>query len=156
MSAAGGLVGGCQCGKVRYSLASPPTKSVFCHCRMCQKAVGGPFAALFTVPAKDVEWTSGAPRWFQSSNIAARPFCADCGTPLGFRFVESEEMDLTTGSLDDPALAPLTAHYGVESRWACLTLADGLPQIETKNDVSSPLQKTTLISHQVTGEGEGA
>ena len=33
--------GGCQCGAVRYALYAMPEGSV-CHCRMCQKAVGGP------------------------------------------------------------------------------------------------------------------
>ena len=36
------LTGGCQCGAVRYALAEQPGVRPLCHCRMCQKAVGGP------------------------------------------------------------------------------------------------------------------
>jgi hypothetical protein len=43
------LTGGCQCGAVRYALTAMPEGAHFCHCRMCQKAVGGPFAALVPV-----------------------------------------------------------------------------------------------------------
>ena len=37
------LTGGCQCGAVRYALYAMPERAGICHCRMCQKAVGGPF-----------------------------------------------------------------------------------------------------------------
>ena len=40
------MSGGCQCGAVRFRVTSFGRSSV-CHCRMCQKATGGLFAALF-------------------------------------------------------------------------------------------------------------
>ena len=47
------MTGGCQCGAVRYALFDAPESTV-CHCRMCQKAVGGPFAALSKVQASRI------------------------------------------------------------------------------------------------------
>jgi hypothetical protein len=32
-----GLIGGCACGAVRYSLASSPMLVNCCHCRGCQR-----------------------------------------------------------------------------------------------------------------------
>ena len=46
IEAATGLAGGCQCGAVRYRLMAEPTGVNICHCRMCQKASGGPFMAF--------------------------------------------------------------------------------------------------------------
>ena len=43
------LTGGCQCGAVRYALYAKPDRAGICHCRMCQKAVGGPFKAWANV-----------------------------------------------------------------------------------------------------------
>ena len=40
------LTGGCQCGALRYHVAAGPAFASICHCRMCQRATGGPFAAL--------------------------------------------------------------------------------------------------------------
>ena len=40
------LTGGCQCGAVRFAVSAPPTKISVCHCRMCQKASGAPFASF--------------------------------------------------------------------------------------------------------------
>ena len=57
------MTGGCQCGAVRYALYEPPISTV-CHCRMCQKAVGGPFAALLKLPLARFAWTRGEPAKF--------------------------------------------------------------------------------------------
>src|ERR1039458_9626487 len=73
--------GGCQCGAVRYALYTAPEGSV-CHCRMCQKATGGLFAALAKVETADLVWTRGQPDAFRSSPAACRDFYAACGTPL--------------------------------------------------------------------------
>ena len=35
------ITGGCQCGAVRFRAAGLGRASL-CHCRMCQKALGGP------------------------------------------------------------------------------------------------------------------
>jgi hypothetical protein len=141
-------LGGCQCGKVRYALKSAPTGAHFCHCRMCQRAVGGPFAALTSVPAEDLVWTAGEPSWFASSNLAERPFCRDCGTPLGFRYVGSTRTNVTIGSLDDPEIAPIATHYGVEAKISWVRICDGLPEVATDDDPDSPTGLKGLVSHQ--------
>ena len=51
--------GGCQCGAVRYELSGRPTNPCICHCRMCQKAVGGPFAVICPVLKTDFRLTRG-------------------------------------------------------------------------------------------------
>ena len=41
--------GGCLCGAVRYEAAEAPRRIGYCHCRMCQKAGGAPFAVAGTL-----------------------------------------------------------------------------------------------------------
>jgi hypothetical protein len=53
--------GGCQCGAVRYEMYVAPQNSHVCHCRMCQRATGGVFAALAGAPKSEFAWTKGAP-----------------------------------------------------------------------------------------------
>ena len=90
--------------------------STICHCRMCQKAVGGPFAALSKVALKSFTWTRGLPASFRSSSSAERHFCAACGTPLTFQRLGGDAIEVTTGSLDAPALVPPTTNFGTEAR----------------------------------------
>jgi hypothetical protein len=135
--------GGCQCGAVRYALYAPPKVAHLCHCRMCQKAVGGPFAALAPVRLADFSWTRGTPATFQSSAIAARDYCAACGTPLSFRYLDGKGeapgedepgcgwIDVTIGSLDQPADVPPVCHYGAESKVPWLDRIQALPGSRT-------------------------
>ena len=127
------MTGGCQCGAVRYALHAQPTGSL-CHCRMCQRAVGGPFAALTGVARSDLKWTKGAPKTYASSSIATRGFCADCGTPLTFVYNHRDRISVTTGSLDEPERANITEHFGIEARVSWLKLCDGLPEEATGAD----------------------
>jgi len=108
------MTGGCQCGRIRYRAMVAPKTAYLCHCRMCQRATGGVSIAFVNVVQAEVDW-QGTPDWYQSSSIARRPFCARCGTPLGFAYLDSERMDLTIGSFDDPTPFAPTAHFGAES-----------------------------------------
>jgi hypothetical protein len=143
----GAFTGGCQCGAVRYRLETAP-KSTFCHCRMCQRATGGVFAALSMVKKSELSWTRGAPATYASSNVAERGFCASCGTPLTFAYADKDTIEVTTGSLDDPEAAPVSEHFGVESRLSWLQLCDGLPEHRTGEASDSPSRRPDFRSNQ--------
>lgn len=128
------ITGGCQCGAVRYALASAPTGVGLCHCRMCQKATGGPFLASGGLPARDLTWTRGAPAIYPSSSIAERGFCVACGTPLMFRYPAQDRISITLGSLDAPDDVPPTEQIGVELRVAWWTGVETLPARTTTQD----------------------
>ena len=130
------LTGGCQCGAIRYALAVVPARMTLCHCRMCQKAVGQPFAAYASVSMADFAWTRGDPPAFQSSSIAERHFCPSCGTPLTIRDFARPVIDVAVGTLDDPARVTPVAHVGVEGRlpWMASAVLDALPQHANRPD----------------------
>jgi hypothetical protein len=132
IDAAAGLAGGCQCGAVRYRLIAEPTGVNICHCRMCQKASGGPFMAFGGVRLSEFVVTSGAIATFSSSDIAERGFCARCGTPLTYRGVDSDHVSVTLGSLDDPEPVEPATQLGVESRVSWLIRSLSLPEIRTE------------------------
>ena len=139
--------GGCQCGAVRYALYAVPEASV-CHCRMCQKATGGPFAALAKFAKADITWTRGAPASFRSSPAAYRDFCSACGTPLGFRYQDAPHMEVTIGSLDHPETARPERNFGVESRlpWIAELVPGRLPDKKTV-DIASPERDLSSRQH---------
>lgn len=125
------LEGGCACGRVRYSVAVDNDDAYLCHCRMCQRATGSVSIAFKGVKRADVDW-HGEPDWFDSSPIAQRPYCRDCGTSLGFRFKdEGEHMDLTVASFDDASRFRPTHHFGAEGMHRAWINTEGLPETRT-------------------------
>ena len=110
------ITGGCQCGAVRYRASAVLDNAHLCHCRMCQKAVGGLFAALVSAPRDALVWTRGqAARWRSSAQVD-RGFCAACGTPLLYENLAGDHISVTLGSLDDPVLFRPISHDGTEGR----------------------------------------
>ena len=128
------LLGGCQCGAVRYVARVEDDKAYYCHCRMCQKALGNLFGAYFVALGECVIWQLGKPTYFHSSNMARRGFCRECGTPLSFEYLGCEEIHLTVGSLDEPGRLRPVAHYGFESHVSTFFTDDGLPRSRTEDD----------------------
>jgi len=126
------LTGGCQCGAVRYRLDGDPAGANICHCRMCQKASGGPFMAFGGVELDQLVWTRGKPAVFMSSAIAERGFCAGCGTPLTYRVLDRDRIAVTIGSLDAPSTVAPGIQYGVESKLAWLDSISALPLRDIK------------------------
>ena len=109
------MEGGCACGRVRFTAKVADDDAYLCHCRMCQRATGSVSIAFKQVKQADVAWAS-PPDWYDSSPIARRPYCRECGTSLGFVFKEgSDKMDLTVAAFDDPARFRPTSHFGAES-----------------------------------------
>jgi hypothetical protein len=121
------VTGGCQCGRVRYSVEIADDDAYLCHCRMCQRATGGVAAALKEVPRAAVTWTAAEPDRYRSSPIASRGFCRECGTPLTYEGDGSAHLDLTVGSFDEPGRFRPTSHAGVESRHDAWLDTGGLP-----------------------------
>jgi len=124
---AAGFNGGCQYGAVRYRLMAEPTGVNICHCRMCQKASGGPFMVFGGVKLDQLIWTRGAPAIFASSSIVERGFCAECGTPLTYRMKERDRVSVTLGTLDEPAGVAPAIQFGVESKVPWLDAALAAP-----------------------------
>ena len=121
------LTGGCLCGRVRFEARPEKREGYYCHCRMCQLAVGNTRAAFINLRKDQVTWAGEAPSYYASSKIAKRGFCSNCGTPLSFEFLESERLDLTVGAFDEPAALRPSSHFAVESRVENWHADDGLP-----------------------------
>ncbi len=119
--------GGCLCGAVRYEARPDKPQAYYCHCRMCQLAFGNTRAAFLNLRKNELRWLGATPTYYASSKIARRGFCNRCGTPLTFEYPDSERMDISIGSLDDPGAIKPTTHFAVESRIAAWHANDGLP-----------------------------
>ena len=97
--------GGCLCGAVRFEAREVPATYGICHCVMCRRFHGAPSMGV-SVPEGNVTWT-GKDRIAlrQSSGIAERAWCRDCGSSLWFRVTADNEWagsyDIPLGLFDD-------------------------------------------------------
>ena len=143
------LAGGCQCGAVRYEVRMAPFGVHVCHCRMCQKAVGGPFAVICPVLKASFVLTRGEMAYFWSSDIARRGFCRDCGTPMTFEYPHAEDMGLLVGTFDEPSRVGPEIQYGNESRVSWYHTLTGLPgDRPTYADDPGMLSRISGSNHQ--------
>jgi hypothetical protein len=104
--------GGCACGRIRFS-ARIETGSVSIAFKNLKKA--------------GVTWAH-EPDWYESSPIARRPFCRECGTSLGFQYPDSDNIDLTVAGFDDPTRFVPKFHFGVETMHRAWLNTEGLTE----------------------------
>jgi hypothetical protein len=141
------LTGGCQCGAIRFAMYAAPTRVSICHCRMCQKAFGAPFASLADIPHEDFVWTRGTPSTFRSSTMADRDFCAVCGTQLSYRAINGPNIEIATGALDRPDRVIPTLQFGTESRLGWVGTITNMPSRTTMQNYGAE-QLAGIVSYQ--------
>lgn len=142
-------VGGCQCGATRYAFYAPLENAHVCHCRMCQRASGGVFAALAGGSPGNFAWTRGTPKFFASSNLAQRGFCGDCGTPLSFEYeLATARVYVTIGSLDHPESVTLVKQFGIESRLPWVKFCEDVPAERTGESAAAREYLATMRVNQ--------
>ncbi len=139
--------GGCQCGAVRYALYATPANPLICHCRMCQKAFGSPFAALTAISHGQFAWTRGTPAWFASSSAVERGFCRKCGTPLSRQHRDQPQIQISIGSFDDPGRISPTRQICVDQRLPWFTTLATLDAMQT-SEILTPAFHENLTNNQ--------
>jgi hypothetical protein len=138
--------GGCQCGAIRFRVEGEMKDASVCHCRMCQKAFGNFYAPLVGIGDAQLTWTRGEQKQFQSSNVAARGFCGDCGTPL--TYVAPDGISVAIGAFDHPETIIPKLQWGTEAKLPYVDWIAGLPQHGTLEDPNAYEFLKTLVSYQ--------
>jgi hypothetical protein len=101
------VTGGCYCGAIRYAARAAPLHQANCHCANCRRAAGAQAVAWITVPLSSFSYEKGKPVRYRTETGAWRTFCGKCGTSLTYENDDRpDEIDITTGSLDDPEVFP--------------------------------------------------
>lgn len=143
--------GGCLCGNIRYEVTGDALGSMLCHCTMCQRFSGAPILEGTTFPSDAFRLLKGEPKFYQSSAIAKRGFCPDCGSPIMFQGIIGSWVDwvvITTGSFDEPWRFPPTYHLGIESSLPWLKVVDDLPRTQCK-DSPSLVEAYRMVGQEV-------
>ena len=123
--------GGCLCGAVRYAVIGEAVAATLCHCSSCRRASGGTNVAWGVFDLNAFEWLSGEPADYSSSPGIHWLFCEKCGSLVAYRRASRpDQMDITTGTLDDPDAYPPTVEIWLEQKIGWETLHPDLPKRE--------------------------
>lgn len=132
------LKGRCLCGAIRFEVTGPVEDVGNCHCSMCRRSHGTPFASFARVANADLSLLAGedAVRRYRSSEVIERSFCGTCGARFTFRFDGMPDHTWIAAGLfdDDPALRP-DHHIFVGSKASWDEILDDLP----RHDAYPPL-----------------
>jgi hypothetical protein len=127
------ITGGCQCGAVRYAIATAPLTVYACHCTDCQRQSGSAFALSLIAPRDAVRITEGTPAVWErpgSHTASGAPadclFCLECGARL--YNVPSRNRAIAVvkpGTLDDTSWLKPVGHIWTKSAQPWVTFAAG-------------------------------
>ncbi len=123
MSSETGPTGGCLCGKVRFCLAEPVHEVGVCHCAMCRRWSGGPAFAIECDKEIEFEGEEDIVR-YRSSEWAERAFCGACGSNLFYRIVDSGQVILCAGALDDQSGLTMKSQIFIDEKPAWYDFAN--------------------------------
>ena len=134
------VTGGCQCGAVRYEIASSPVELYVCHCRECQKQSSSAFGISAFVRRADFRLTQGAVKsWTRPTDTGRRlrcVFCPDCGSRL-WHERESEVLPFISvkgGSFDQPLDLGNAVHIWISRRLEGVVVPEGARQFPLEPD----------------------
>jgi hypothetical protein len=126
------LTGSCLCGDVAFEMTTSVEPLGHCHCSMCRKFHGAPFASFVGAARPAFRWLRGAEniRRYQSSPHAWRAFCPRCGSALPLDPEGLDRVFIPAGLLaEDLKLAPMP-HQFVGSKAPWYEITDSEPQFE--------------------------
>ena len=114
------IVGGCQCGALRYQIVAPPLMIYACHCTGCQRISGSAFGLAVTIAEDSLEFTKGKPStvtWqSDSGNERNGSFCGDCGCRIAHGQTPSNRiLSLRAGTFDDTSWVTPAGHIWTRS-----------------------------------------
>ncbi len=123
--------GSCLCGTVCWRCEAGIEELGHCHCSMCRKAHGAPFATYGNASAADFDWLAGeeSVAHHASSPQLSRSFCKQCGSVVPFADRRGV-VNVPAGCLDtDPGIRP-SAHIFVASKAPWHEISDDLPRFD--------------------------
>ena len=119
-------------------LKSRPFALIDCHCIDCRRSAGAPYVTWGSVPREDLVVTKGEPRKIAHAN-RIRSFAACCGTHLFFEDTkDSETIDVTIASLDDPAPFAPQKTIWLEDKLPWVAIDESLPMFQKTPKSNEP------------------
>lgn len=121
------LTGGCQCGRIRYSLSAKPLVFYLCHCTECQRHTSSAFGESLRFRREDMDVSPGLinfSRMSESGKLRQGWFCPHCGVRIWHGTEGSEEINIKAGTLDDTSWLLPAGHIWCSSKQPFIPVAE--------------------------------
>ena len=130
------ITGECFCGRITYRIDGKLRDARSCHCSRCRKAFSSQASAYAEVDPDEFEWTAGSDNLQTYTGVEGFgiSFCKTCGSNLYYRMIDSDELQLSAGLLDDQSNLSLSRQFFTDLKPPFYTLAD-----ETDNMTSEEI-----------------
>lgn len=119
------LKGSCLCGALQFAVTGEPSRFYHCHCSRCRKSTGtGHASNVFLINAR-LTWTGDTSQMktykLPGAQRFARTFCTRCGGPLPREMVDTGQVFVPAGTLDDePNIRPQARIFqNSKAAWSC-------------------------------------
>lgn len=125
------ITGRCYCGSITFHAATKPRRVVYCHCKDCRRATGGPVAAFAAFDEDAVTFEPNDGKHVSVNPGVTRTFCDVCGSSLTGRYSYlPNQVYISLGVVDqaDDLASEMHAHEGQRLSW--LQISDDIERIE--------------------------
>ena len=153
------LLGGCNCGAVRYEIRRPALAAYICHCHLCQKRTGSAFSLSAVFPDGCLAITAGTPK--RTERILPNGFrneswiCEVCYSRILTRREDWGSFNLRAGALDDTSWVRPAAQMWVSSAQPWAVVPGILTYDEQPNDFGAVLAAAKARAGASGDEGRG-
>ena len=127
------IKGHCLCKSIQFKINSECRKSVFCHCKMCQRS-NSEFSLYTKVNLKNLIINKkNSLKWYSSSKSYKRGFCLKCGSSLFFqKQVSPSHIAVITGCLNKSV--PTVGHIYYQDKKNKLTIGKNLKKFKKSSE----------------------
>ena len=125
------LLGGCECGAVRYRVADEFRYAANCHCSRCRAGTGSAFKPFAGIEREKLRIVEGADRLLVVGDDDSNDTrCGTCGSLLFSVVRDGAYVHVAMGSLVDPPSIRPSGHIFVGSKAPWFEITDDLPQFD--------------------------
>ena len=143
VSPAAPMLGGCNCGQIRYRVTGTPLTAYICHCHLCQKRTGSAFSMSLVLPAGGIEITDGEPvrteRTLPNGGTNVSWVCAGCLSRIYTQREGAQTINLRAGTLDDTSAIRPVAQFWTSSAQPWAVVRDDILTYAEQSSDPAPL-----------------
>ena len=118
--------GSCNCGGVTWEATGELRGILACHCGQCRKQTGLYYAAT-NVADENLTIRGETLKWYQSSDVAKRGFCGECGSALFWKHEADDFTSILVGSIDGSTGLEISEHIFTDDMPDWYEITDGKP-----------------------------